>query len=59
MEYEGVFADVFIKHVLASMIKKDDMPSIQKFELSTKMRSSYSLEPLLIVRRLSYNPVSH
>ena len=24
--------------------KKDDMPSMQRFELSTKMRSSYSLE---------------
>ena len=24
--------------------KKDEMPSMQRFELSTKMRSSYSLE---------------
>ena len=24
--------------------KKDDMPSMQRFELSTNMRSSYSLE---------------
>ena len=37
--------------------KKDDMPSMQRFELSPTDMLKLNREPLLIVRYLSYNPV--